>query len=88
MIFTSCSQNGLLNLSSSSAVALGAITTDEWPLLRDLPRAIKCKVLFANVMEYFVDGIEVPHAFIYTVEKKIYYMGKAPVFGIGKLLVK
>ena len=71
---------------SFSVTALSIITADERPVFKDLPSEIKCKAAFVNSMSYQFDNHSVPHAFVHTVEKRTYYVGKVPEFGKGKLI--
>ena len=63
--------------------ALGTITMDAWPVFKDMPLHLMAKVVLVNVMTYKVGDVFIPHVFMYTSEKKTYYVGTAPAFGTG-----
>ena len=64
--------------------ALGTICPNEWPILKELPAAIKAKASLVAVATYKVEGEEQQHAFIHCIDRSTYYVGSAPQFGSGK----
>ena len=66
--------------------ALGTISPEKWPILRELPTHIKAKAKLVAVATYAVDGKKLPHAFIHCADSTTLYVGSSPKFGESKYI--